>query len=290
MFRREACPVCGSEAWRPHHRTENAVNRRCAGCGCVYLSERRDIERFRNIYDRSYYESSSHRYGYENYRSQREAIHRSADRRFGRIERLAGKKGHVLDIGCAMGYYLEAAQKRGWQVTGVDISSWAVENADPAMRPHLICGDLLQDVPLPADHFDCVTLWDVIEQTPDPARLLAAAVRALKPGGWAVMMFRDIGSAAARLFGDKWIHYRPEEKYVYLTGRSARILMERAGLRVARMERRGTGKDTTLANLAQKLEAYSKPLAESVAVAGRGSAATVYLNFWDTRIAYAQKL
>ena len=36
---------------------------------------------------------------------------------------------------------------------------------------------------LDADQFDLVTMWDVIEHSRDPRKLLAAAARCLKPGG-----------------------------------------------------------------------------------------------------------
>ena len=45
------------------------------------------------------------------------------DRLFGRILDLIEKRGdtgRLLDIGAGCGFFLEAAQKRGWKVKGID--------------------------------------------------------------------------------------------------------------------------------------------------------------------------
>lgn len=295
MFERSDCPVCGFRTAQNFDASAAYLNRRCDGCGSVYLARKQESKPLAQLYDENYYRSPGHQFGYEDYTALREAIHRSADKRFKRIEALSGfRPGRsVLDVGCACGYYLEKARERGWEVHGIDISRWAIDQASPDMRPKLVCDDLLTTSKLVKGGYDCATLWDIIEQTPEPRRIVSRVHELLKSGGWMVMMFRDINSAASRLLGKKWIHYRPEEKYVYLTVQGVRQMLAEAGFGVRAIERANTGKDTPLEALAEKLEHYSGPLGRAL----RGSAERlglskklVCINFMDTRIVYATKL
>lgn len=295
MFERLDCPVCGFRGAEDFDMDAAYLNRRCGGCGSVYLARKKETRPAGQLYDEKYYRSPGHQFGYEDYTALREAIHRSADKRFKRIERLSGftPGRSVLDVGCACGYYLEKARERGWDVQGIDISKWAIEQAPPDIRPKLLCDDLLTTTKLPKERYDCATLWDIIEQTPEPRRILTRVRDLLKPGGWLVLMFRDIGSPTARLFGRKWIHYRPEEKYVYLTMQGVRQMLAESGFGVRAIERSGTGKDTPLAALAEKLENYSRPLGRALKASAAKlglSEKLVCVNFMDTRIAYATKL
>lgn len=49
----------------------------------------------------------------------------------------------VFDIGCARGFLLKALFRSGVkQIMGIDISRWAIDNADPQVKPGLICADI----------------------------------------------------------------------------------------------------------------------------------------------------
>lgn len=69
----------------------------------------------------------------------------------------------VCDFGCARGYTVKALRGLGIEAYGVDISTWAVENSDPEVRPFLthhldrtfdwvIAKDVLEHVPLEMIH------------------------------------------------------------------------------------------------------------------------------------------
>ncbi len=63
----------------------------------------------------------------------------------------------VLDIGCAKGFMLHdfASLIPGITVKGIDISSYAIENAIEDMKPHLCVGDV-RELPFPNRSFDLV--------------------------------------------------------------------------------------------------------------------------------------
>jgi len=100
---------------------------------------------------------------------------------------IAGKK--VLDIGCGGGILAEAMAGLGAEVTGIDLSEKALKVA----RLHLLesgqkvdyrliaAEDLAAEM---AQQFDVVTCMEMLEHVPDPASIVTACAKLVKPGGW----------------------------------------------------------------------------------------------------------
>ena len=89
----------------------------------------------------------------------------------------------VLDVGCGTGILFSDYLKRNvGSVTGIDISpEMAKIAASKYPEVHVICGD--------AEHtafdrkFDAVMVYNALPYFPDPAALIEALARAVKPGG-----------------------------------------------------------------------------------------------------------
>lgn len=64
----------------------------------------------------------------------------------------------ILDFGCARGYVVRAFRELGYSAWGMDISKWALDNADPTVRKYLIS---THDDDLAV--FDWVIAKDVLE-------------------------------------------------------------------------------------------------------------------------------
>lgn len=100
---------------------------------------------------------------------------------------LNGKK--VLDVGCGGGILSEAMAGAGATVSGIDLSEKALKVA----RLHLHESGKSVDYQLVsaedfavqhAGEFDVVTCMEMLEHVPDPASVVAACARLVKPGGW----------------------------------------------------------------------------------------------------------
>lgn len=99
---------------------------------------------------------------------------------------LAGKK--VLDIGCGGGLLSEAMAAAGATVTGIDLSEKALSVA----RLHLFESGLSVDYRAVsaeafaqerAGEFDIVTCMEMLEHVPNPASVVQACARLVRPGG-----------------------------------------------------------------------------------------------------------
>lgn len=85
---------------------------------------------------------------------------------------LCGEKNHIkkiLDTGCAKGFYIKALKKykkqfASWdlELHGIDISEYAINNADPEAVANVMLGNVL-DIPFKDKYFDLVLCKDTIE-------------------------------------------------------------------------------------------------------------------------------
>ena len=99
---------------------------------------------------------------------------------------LKGKK--VLDVGCGGGILSESMAQRGAQVTGIDMGEAQLSVAKlhqlesgVEVDYQLISAEQLdEDAP---ESFDVVTCMEMLEHVPDPASIIAACAKLVKPGG-----------------------------------------------------------------------------------------------------------
>jgi len=103
-------------------------------------------------------------------------------------ERCTLKGARALDVGCGGGLLSEALARSGAQVTAIDLAPTVLDVA----RLHLHESGLAVDYrevsveALAADMpaaFDVVTCMEMLEHVPDPASVIGACARLLKPGG-----------------------------------------------------------------------------------------------------------
>lgn len=151
------------------------------------------------------------------------------------LERLAGGPGPLFDVGAATGILLDLARARGWTTDGIEPSAWAVRFAKDKYGLDIRRGDVESAV-LPAGAYRAVTMVDVIEHTPRPGEAVRRAYEILAPDGLLCVVTPDVGSAAARLAGRRWWHFRPGH-LSYFCRRSLDALLEGAGFRVVRRRR-----------------------------------------------------
>jgi SAM-dependent methyltransferase len=114
---------------------------------------------------------------------------------------------HVLDISCGIGTVAERLAERGWTVVGVDAVEHLVGVARRAHRDRGLSlsfqhADIARDPCPGAGTFDVLISMHTLYWHPNPAALLAASRRALKPGGHAVFLTYERPARVARMFGE----------------------------------------------------------------------------------------
>ena len=105
------------------------------------------------------------------------------------IDSVAGLKGRqILDVGCGGGILSESMAVRGAYVTGIDLGEKALKVAQLHQLESCIDVEyrLISVEALAAEcpeSFDVVTCMEMLEHVPDPAAVVAACSKLVKPGG-----------------------------------------------------------------------------------------------------------
>jgi SAM-dependent methyltransferase len=203
---------------------------RCRRCGLVYQNPRPTLAEMGQHYPAEYEP-------YTDYASQRQVnplLRRAYDYGINKRCRFITrhkKNGRLLDVGCAAGtFLLGMRQQGGWEVEGVEPS---VGTAELARRHDLkVFTGTLEEAHYPADSFDAVTMWDVLEHVHDPAGTIREIRRILKPGGVLLVRVPNLGSWDARLFGNTWAGLDAPRHLFVFTPSVLRRMLEEGGLPV----------------------------------------------------------
>ena len=222
-----SCPICDGTARSVLWSNDGYDYSRCDGCGLVSLDPLPTEGESGALYSKSYFQEGTSG-GYVDYAGD-EAIHRHNARN--RCRLLPSPAGTLVDVGCAVGFFLDEARQAGWRVTGVEVSPWAAEQARERTGAEVHSS---LDAVLEATEgrpFDAVTFFQVLEHLPYPARALAQARDLLRPGGRVVIETWNRDSLVARLFGSHWQQVTPPSVIHLFASRDVDALLERTGFR-----------------------------------------------------------
>jgi len=135
--------------------------------------------------------------------------------------------GLLLDIGCGRGDFLFAMKSLGWNVLGVEIDPVASALAQGrGIRVHT---GPFEEVDIPSESVDHITMNHVIEHVYDPIAVMDKCYRILKPGGTVVLYAPNSRSLGHKRFQRYWLPLDPPRHlYCYFTA-NMRMLLERCG-------------------------------------------------------------
>jgi 2-polyprenyl-3-methyl-5-hydroxy-6-metoxy-1,4-benzoquinol methylase len=284
------CNLCGSDQRQPFCPENGLGLVQCQQCGLVYVSPRPDAAELYALYGETYFQNNeSGVVGYANYIRDEANIRRTADKRLRLLERYV-QPGRMLDVGCAVGFFIDEARRRGWQVQGLDVSSFAVDYAASRFSLDVQHGSFT-DLAFEPGAYDLVTLWDVIEHVPDPKAYVQQAAALLRPGGVISLATPDVDSIPARLAGRRWVGYKLSEEHIYYFSITTLTrMLDEAGFDV--VDVRHVGKYVTLRLFLDRLGMYFPWLANALAAGERAfslSELALYVNPFDIVAITARK-
>lgn len=166
--------------------------------------------------------------------SQAESRERTFFNSLKKIKKYLPKGGKILDVGTAGGSFLVSAKRFGFEPYGCEpnkwLAKWGKEKYGLDIRPGTIF-----DQKYKQDFFDVVSLWDVIEHTPDPLKVLIECNRVLKNDGVLIVNYPDIGSWIAKLTGKKWLFLTSVHLY-YFTRNTINLMLKKAGFEIIKIK------------------------------------------------------
>lgn len=219
-----ACDLCGSPSsghsivlWK-----HNTPVVRCRQCGLLYANPRWQAEhlfgRYTDVYWAHYADKVRH--------TALDPTTNQArwDPYLATLE-LARSTGRLLDVGCASGEFLLAAQARGWEVYGLETSPLGAELARQRTGAEIYVGTL-DTAPYEEGWFDVITLWDVIEHVQSPSSYVGLITRLVRQGGMFALTTPNIRSMAYKLLGRNWEVVGPNDHIYYFSPRTLTRLLK----------------------------------------------------------------
>jgi SAM-dependent methyltransferase len=169
------CDVCAGRDFIAIDRDANIVQ--CRSCGYRFVNPRPSQREIAAAYSNPHF--------YDGWLADDAGREHMWAKRL-RLVRQRVRGDRVLDVGAGIGTFLAMARDRGWKVAGTEVSTSALELARSRHGIELFNGQA-EDLQLPTNAFDVVTLWHVLEHVPSPSRLLRVCHEALAPRGWIVI-------------------------------------------------------------------------------------------------------
>lgn len=112
------------------------------------------------------------------------------------------RKENLLEIGCASGFFLEAALEMGFKnVIGVEPCENAIEQAVPKIKDKIIL-DIFKDKLFEYETFDVICFFQIFDHLVDPNSFLVNVYKVLKPGGLILSVNHNIHSWLTRILGE----------------------------------------------------------------------------------------
>src|ERR1700722_2181916 len=210
-----ACPICGASVPMISHFKNGADRiRMCPACSVGFVYPRASGSELLSQYSQEYFEGrydSLQQSGYINMKSWKNKVTTCLER----VDRLRGAgAGLLLDVGCGKGWFLEAARERGWQVQGAELCAEVAQTTMERVGTQVYMGSLF-DIDLPAETFDLVTMFDVIEHLETPIEALRICYRILKPGGALAISTPNLRGLGCFFLGAKAFAVWPDEHIFY---------------------------------------------------------------------------
>lgn len=141
--------------------------------------------------------------------------------------------GHLLEIGCASGAYMELMRREGWVVEGIEFSDSAAQCARKDGLTVQVA--TVESALAPAQPVDVVAAWMVLEHLHQPVNALTKLLTWVKPNGYLIASIPDAGSLIHRQFADKRYDLHLPNHLYHFTPKTIASVLEAAGWRLTRI-------------------------------------------------------
>jgi SAM-dependent methyltransferase len=177
---------------------------KCKRCGLVYINPRPKQEQLDKVYNMPVEtgKGSMDHVGY----SDLAYLHKLRAKKSLEVIQKYKKRGRILDIGCASGFFLNFAKQYGFEPYGIDISKAFCSFAEKNFKLDVFCGTLIERR-FPYEYFDVITMFDVLSHLSAPVEELKEINRILRKEGLLLIETGNRGEVNAKIverFGDVW--------------------------------------------------------------------------------------
>ena len=230
----EKCPFCGGIN-SPLKRFHDRNYYRCSRSSLIYM------ERFcsdNTDYGLNYFfDDYKKQYG-KTYLEDFENIKKMSHKRLQIIKQYI-KSGTLLDIGCAYGPFLKAADEAGYIAEGMDVSGDAVKYVNNELGIKAYTSDFSEEGKHENVSYDIVTMWYVIEHFKNPEKVLDKVKSILPEGGILAFSTPNYEGISGKTNADKTLLRSPDDHYTFWSIKSAEYILKKNGFKILKINNTG---------------------------------------------------
>jgi 2-polyprenyl-3-methyl-5-hydroxy-6-metoxy-1,4-benzoquinol methylase len=160
---------------------------------------------------------------------------RAASRQLELTRRFVPCPADLLDVGAGAGVFARAASQAGYRVSALEPSEALVAHARVLAPDVRWIEGSLESATLPAQSFDAISLFDVLEHVTDPRGALETLRQWLRTGGHVVVQVPNSQSLTARIWGRRWPLFL-REHLTYFDRRTLGSMLTRVGFEVCALQ------------------------------------------------------
>ena len=217
------CPLCASS--KASYISDNLF--KCLKCGCVF-----NTAAFPLMYSDDYFTIDYLKQYGRTYEEDFPQIYNTALTRLKRIKKVSSQtpQKNILDIGCALGFFLKAAGNNGFTRTdGIEISPYAASYCREKFGFD-VRNEAFEKI-TSIGTYDVITAWYFIEHCGEPFKAIKKISASLTKNGVFAFSAPSVFGPMFHFHKSGWAASRPPDHAIDFNPKSARKSLKRAGFR-----------------------------------------------------------
>lgn len=159
------------------------------------------LDEYKKQYQKTYYEDE-------------EALRDLARKRLSMLGRFQNPvNSSLFELGSAAGFFLDEARKKGYRVSGLEISPAEVEYSRKTLGLDVLCASFLEENVLKSVSFDVVAAFFVVEHFPDADFVFEKLTGLVKPGGFLFLGLPSLNGPTFQTNPEEWFRTHPKDHF-----------------------------------------------------------------------------
>lgn len=220
------CPICNNNKFNHLKTIKNLEGqfslKKCQKCDLVFINPLPSINRLKNYYNKEY--------GVPLY--QQKKVINKGNKVLEMLNNKGIKKGKLFELGASHGFFLNQAKKKGYQVSGVELSTTAVKNAKKKFNIE-IENETFESSKIinHRNEFDAVVMFDLLEHLTNPNEVLQGLYNIMKKNGLIALTVPNIDSYEYKIYGKYWEWLSPPAHLFYYSPKTITKILKKSGFK-----------------------------------------------------------